>query len=86
MQPAGSDDPHQKHIRDRYAELCALQGRGKRTIEGPPRYELYQIAEDPGETRDVAAEHPDLVETMKKQYENWFDDVAARWFSAAKKP
>ena len=79
VQPAGMDSANQKHIRDRYAELCALQGRGQRSIEGPPRYELYQIDQDPGETRDVAAEHPELVEKMTRQYEAWFDDVAARW-------
>ena len=73
------DSPRQQHIRDRYAELCALQGRGQRTIEGPPRHELYDLASDPGETRDLAAAHPEVVERMKRQYEAWFDDVSARW-------
>ena len=51
VQPAGMDAANQKHIRDRYAELCKLQGRGERSIEGPPRFELYDIGKDPGETR-----------------------------------
>jgi len=79
VQPCGMDARDQKHIRNRYAELCRLQGRGERSIEGPARYELYDIAADPGETKDLAADHPDIVEKMKKQYEAWFDDVAARW-------
>ncbi|MDD4871575.1 MAG: arylsulfatase [Kiritimatiellae bacterium] len=79
VQPCGMDLPSQKHIRDRYAELCALQGRGQRSIEGPPRYELYDITNDPGEMKDMAKDHPDIVEKMKKQYEAWFSDVAARW-------
>jgi arylsulfatase A-like enzyme len=78
-QPVGMDAPNQKHIRDRYVELCRLQGRGERSIEGVPRYELYDLAADPGETNDVAAEQPGIVEKMKKQYEAWFDDVASRW-------
>jgi arylsulfatase A-like enzyme len=79
VQPVGMDAPNQKHIRDRYAELCRLQDRGERSIEGEPRYELYDLADDPGETRDRAAERPELVEKMKKLYEAWFDEVAARW-------
>lgn len=87
VQPVGMDSANQKHIRDRYAELCALQGRGQRTIEGPPRCELYDVAKDPGETKDVAAAHPDLVAQMKKQYDAWFDDVCARWrVASAAKP
>ena len=78
-QPCGMDAPNQKHIRDRYAELCRLQGRGERSIEGAPRHELYDLAADPGETKNLAAEQPAVVENMKKQYEAWFDDVAARW-------
>jgi len=80
VQPCGMDLPQQQHIRDRYAELCRLQGRGERSIEGPARYELYDIAADPGEAKDLAEVHPEIVETMKLQYEAWFDDVAARWF------
>lgn len=35
-------------------------------IEKPTdRYELYNIDEDPGETHDVLAEHPDIVEELK---------------------
>lgn len=79
VQPCGMDKPGQKHIRDTYAELCRVQGRGERSMDGPPRYELYDLAGDPGERNDVAAAHPDIIEKMKKQYAAWFDDVAARW-------
>ena len=78
------DSPRQQHIRDRYAELCRAQDRGERTIEGGPRYELYNISDDPGETKDLAATHPDVVEKMKKQYDAWFDDVCVRWIKPAR--
>lgn len=81
VQPCGMDKPAQKHIRDTYTELCRLQGRGERSIEGPARYELYDIVADPGETKDLASAHPEIVEEMKKQYDAWFDDVAARWLT-----
>lgn len=80
VQPCGMDAPNQKHIRDRYAELCRLQGRGERSIEGTPRYELYDIAADPGETKDLAAQYPDIVGRMKRQYDQWFTEVCARWY------
>lgn len=81
VQPTGMDKPVQQMVRDRYAELCRAQGRGDRSIEGPPRFELYDLKTDPGETRDLAAAHPDIVEKMRRQYDAWFDDVCARWLT-----
>ncbi|MHB8900621.1 MAG: sulfatase-like hydrolase/transferase, partial [Thermoguttaceae bacterium] len=52
---------------------------GERSIEGPPRMELYDLAADPGETKDLAAEQPAVVEKMARQYEAWFSDVTSRW-------
>ena len=82
VQPCGMDSPRQQHIRDRYAELCRRQGRGERSIEGPPRFELYDLAADPGETRDLAAVEPGRVTALRRLYEQWFDDTAARWRAA----
>jgi arylsulfatase A-like enzyme len=79
VQPRGMDAKGQQHIRNRYAQLCELQGRGERSIDGPPRHELYRIPEDPGETTDLAAKHPEIVDRMKKQYDTWFTDVTRRW-------
>ena len=39
----------------------------------PP--ELYDLAEDPGEQRDLAAQHPDRVRRMLGQLEQWFEEV-----------
>jgi arylsulfatase/arylsulfatase A len=61
-----------------YTQLCKLQGRGERTVLGPPRYELYDTVADPGETKDLAAAHPDVVESLKQQYETWFTDVTTK--------
>lgn len=35
----------------------------------PAHYELYDLREDPGETRDLAAQLPAVVERMRKRYE-----------------
>jgi hypothetical protein len=79
VQPIGMDSPIQKHIHDRYAEVSAAQHRELRTLDGPPRYELYDITQDPGEWKDAAAAHPEIVEQMKRAYDDWFTDVAMRW-------
>jgi arylsulfatase A-like enzyme len=48
-----------------------------------PRYklvdgkELYDIKEDPRELHDIASDHPDIVQDLRKQYEEWFADVSS---------
>lgn len=39
--------------------------------------ELYDMEEDPGEKKDTAADHPDVVREMRLAYQRWFDDVGA---------
>ncbi|MBE3098830.1 MAG: hypothetical protein IMZ44_17075 [Planctomycetes bacterium] len=70
----------QAHIAAKYSELCKAQGRGDLALAGKtPKYELFDIEKDPGETVDLAPQHPEIVEQMKKQYEVWFDDIWTRW-------
>ena len=41
-------------------------------------YELYDLASDPGELRDVAEQHPEIVETYRARLEAWDPDLGAR--------
>jgi hypothetical protein len=45
-----------------------------------PRYELFDIKADPFEEKDLAAERPEVVAELKKEYEAWFADVTKRGF------
>jgi len=48
--------------------------------QAPPTdapFELYDLEADVGEEDDVAAEHSDIVDKMKQDYEAWFQDVSA---------
>jgi hypothetical protein len=45
-----------------------------------PRYELFDIQEDPFETKDLAADKPDVVADLKRQYDDWFADVTKKGF------
>ena len=56
-----------------------VQGKGSGSNRLPETYsfELYNIEQDPGEQKDIAAQHPEMVKAFASQYETWFDDVAA---------
>lgn len=42
------------------------------------RTELYSLTDDPSEQRDVAAEHPELVDELKTKLADWQNSVDAR--------
>jgi arylsulfatase A-like enzyme len=45
-----------------------------------PKFELFNLTDDPFETKDLAAEKPEEVARLKKEYEAWFDDVTKAGF------
>ena len=49
----------------------------ERTLSAPGDPELYHIADDPCEARNLAAAHPDRVARMRVAAENWFASVEA---------
>lgn len=77
---------HRGDAPERYRAFAAFDERWKllrpesRENLGPARdeqFELYDIASDPYETRNVAADHPEIVTRLKGNYDRWFDDVCA---------
>ncbi len=46
---------------ERWKLRHAFETSGK---DNPDKLELYHLAEDPGETRDVAAPHPEVVKQL----------------------
>jgi arylsulfatase A-like enzyme len=57
-------------------KLVQAAGAGE---QAPPKtkFELFDLANDPGEQRDLAADKPDIVAQMKSAYAAWFRDVSA---------
>ena len=41
--------------------------------------ELYDMKADPGQETDIAAKHPQVVENLRKDYEDWWADVSERF-------
>lgn len=75
--------PHYHHLG--YKPAGAIRQGDYKLIEwfegsiagvGEP-YSLYDLAKDPGETEDIAADHPELVRQMAGKLEAWRKEVGA---------
>jgi hypothetical protein len=54
--------------------------RRRRRARGKAEEQLYNLAQDFGETKDVAAEHADTVAELMKAWEKWNSELMApRW-------
>lgn len=61
-------------ITERYKLSWANFGKFAPPGHGP---ELYDLGEDPGETKNLAASKPDVLKRLKRRYDVWFSDVSA---------
>jgi uncharacterized sulfatase len=57
-----------------YEQARPMEHPGLRTGDEPKPMQLFDLQSDPGEQRDVAAEHPDIVARLKKA----FDEINAQ--------
>jgi arylsulfatase len=49
--------------------------RYKLVKSAPNQWELYDLTVDPSERTDLAAKHPEVVNRMKAELENWQQSV-----------
>ena len=80
IQAHRGDAPHRFHhcmIRDDRFKLVHPSGFRHEKFVGEPKFELYDLKSDPGETKNLAESHPDKLVELKKAYEKWFDDVSS---------
>ena len=86
LQSHRGDAPSRFHnfaaIRDTAAmaprwKLVRASGFHRKTAPLEHPFELYDIATDPREQRDLAATRPDIVARLKHDYSAWFDDVSS---------
>ncbi len=80
IQAHRGDEPvlyHNFAIRTQDWKLLHASGFGSESFKGEPRFELYDMKNDPLETRDVSNEHPEKVAELRKAYEGWFRDVGS---------
>ena len=80
LQSHRGDEPvpgHNMMVRNQRWKLLRSSGFGVEQPKSDVPFELYDVANDPGETLNVALEHPDIVEAMHQRYLAWFQDVSA---------
>ncbi|MFH1572273.1 MAG: arylsulfatase, partial [Gemmatimonadota bacterium] len=70
--PGGTDYPTPDAASVMRIEGAAVLWKRWRLIEGTA---LYDLDTDPGQARDVAAEHPDVVRLLRARLEAWWRDV-----------
>lgn len=69
---------HRGNTPERYRNYAVVTAQYKLHRPAPDKPdELYDLAVDPGEGNDVAAQHPDVVAELRAAYDAWFDDMAA---------
>ena len=62
-----------------FGRRALRRGQWKITMEPPPfgtgNWELYNLSSDRGETRNVAADHPDIVARLAADWQDYADEV-----------
>jgi hypothetical protein len=79
---------HRGDVPERYRAFAARGTRYKLVqaagvqpnLKWEPRFELFDLQADPYEEKDLAAQMPDEVARLKREYEVWFADVTKRGF------
>lgn len=57
-------------------KLVQANWGGHQKRSKPLAFELFDMRNDPFETKNIVAEHPDVVKKMKADYQAWFRDVS----------
>lgn len=63
--------PAGKQQEAKYAE-CSIQNSRFTLVNNR---ELYDLSQDPGETRNVINDHPDVVRQLRAAYDQWWEEV-----------
>jgi arylsulfatase A-like enzyme len=79
MQGDGMDRPAYVQNHYKNALVASSVGRWKYVRRGQPRREeLYDVATDPGETRNLAGERPEVLRRMADETTAWLNDQQRR--------
>ena len=55
---------------------CSVRrGRWNLVSAGKPGWQLFDLESDPGESKDVAADHAEVVDSLKEAYDRWWESI-----------
>ena len=80
IQTHRGDQPQRYHhfmIRKGDWKLMHASGFGREQFSGEPKFELYNLATDPGENDNRFPAEALIAKELKQAYDSWFDDVSA---------
>jgi arylsulfatase A-like enzyme len=67
---------HRGDVPERFRACAARSSEWKAVwLEPAKKPLLFHLSEDPSEAKDVAADHPEELSRLTKEYEGWFDSV-----------
>jgi arylsulfatase A-like enzyme len=70
--------PKGKAAESKYA-ACSVRNARYNLVSssktGEKAWELYDMKQDPGEKKNIAAEHPEVVKEMEAFYDKWWQDI-----------
>ncbi|MDV6030106.1 MAG: arylsulfatase [Phycisphaera sp. RhM] len=80
LQTHRGNEPQRYHhfaLHEEPWKLVHPSGFGKESFAGEPSFQLYDLSQDPRQTNNLAQQHPDVVQRLKRGYEAWFKDVSS---------
>ncbi len=80
LQTHRGNEPQRYHhfaLHEQPWKLVHPSGFGKENFAGEPSFQLYDLSKDPRQTNNLAQQHPDVVQRLKRGYEAWFKDVSS---------
>ena len=66
----------------KYKDFAVMDDRWRlvsRGRDGKPHPQLFNLDEDPGQEKDVAAEHPERIQTMIAAYDHWWEGLQSSY-------
>ncbi len=75
----GNEPVRYHHFMIRYGrwKLLHASGFGKESFRGAPKFELYDLQADPGESNNLVDSQADVKRRLQQAYDRWFDDVSS---------
>ncbi|MFZ5830969.1 MAG: arylsulfatase [Planctomycetota bacterium] len=77
---------HQNRLGETRMTPGSVRTQRYRLVNRDDKYELYDMIADPSQTRDIAADEPEVTQRLAAAYEAWYRDVTARGVDAPPMP